>query len=494
MTEGVEITSSMGVIATGPADAARVGARIFELGGNAADATAAAALACAVLEPQAVDLGGYVLAAAVMEGTSGKVWSLDANAVAPAASREDMYKILPVRESTPGINELEYQCSVEGDANVYGPLSVAVPGFMGGVGTLWQRWGSLPWRQIVAPALQLLAEGVDYALVSSAADFKRAVINGFPSTAAILPEGATGRWKREDLVRTLNRLAEAGWRDFYEGEIGHCIADFVAEQGGVLTREDMASFTPRISDAYEGSYLDARLYTAIPPNGGYSVLEAMRDLERSGLPAESDARYWLEIAGVLRRMWSRRLGVMPPATSSPYGTIHIASADRAGNLASATISQGGLFGSCLAVPGTGIILAHGMCRFDPRPGLENSPGGKKRPLNNVCPMIIRMPGRDVALGARGGRRIVSVAVQLVERVVRQGATVRDAATRPRIHTITGDPVEISADFESHVRDSLAQAGHHLTVPNEVAGAAHGAEILSGGNILRGGGNTWAVGV
>ena len=494
MIEGVEITASQGVIATGPAGAARIGARIFELGGNAADATAAAALACTVLEPQAVDLGGYVFAAAVLDGSSDTVWSVDANAVAPSASREDMYQVLPMREGAPGINELEYGCSVEGDANVYGPLSVAVPGFVGGVGTLWQRWGSLQWDQIVAPARKLLEEGIGYGLVSSAADFKRAVISRFPSTEAILPAGAVGRWDRPDLLRTLGKLAEAGWRDFYDGEIGHCIADFVAEQGGILTREDMASFDTRTTEPYTGQYRNARLFTAIPPNGGYSVLDAMHDLENRDLALESDPRYWMEIADVLKRMWSHRLCGKPCSTASPHGTIHIAAADRAGNLVSATISQGGLFGSCLAVPGTGIILAHGMCRFDPRPGLANSPGPKKRPLNNVCPMIIRMPGRDLAIGARGGRRIVSVAVQLVDRVVRQGATVRDAATRPRLHTITGDPIEISADFESHVRDSLTHAGLRLTVPNEVAGAVHGAEILSTGEILRGSGNTWAVGV
>jgi len=87
MMEGTEITASRGVIATGPAEAARAGGRIFERGGNAMDAAAAACLACAVLEPQAVDVGGYVAAGVVLEGASGRVWSIDANSVAPAAAR-----------------------------------------------------------------------------------------------------------------------------------------------------------------------------------------------------------------------------------------------------------------------------------------------------------------------------------------------------------------------------------------------------------------------
>src|SRR5947208_5215 len=109
--EGREVVCSKGAIATGPADAARAGARIFESGGNAMDAAAAACLACAVTEPQAVDLGGYVAAGVVLEGASGRVWSIDANSVAPAAAREDMYEVLPAAPGKRGINELEYGCS-----------------------------------------------------------------------------------------------------------------------------------------------------------------------------------------------------------------------------------------------------------------------------------------------------------------------------------------------------------------------------------------------
>src|SRR5207244_756403 len=151
-------------------------------------------------------------------------------------------------------------------------------------------------------------------------------------------------------------------------------------------------------------------------------------------------------------------------------------ADAEGNLVSMTISQGGLFGSCLAVPGTGIILAHGMCRFDPHPGRVNSPGPGKRPLNNVCPLIIRAPDRDVAIGARGGRRIVSVMVQMAQRIVDFGATPYQAATAPRVHVLTGEPVEISRNFDPAVRDALATRGHLIEVSNEVAGAVHGAEV------------------
>src|SRR6185369_11880762 len=136
------------------------------------DAVAAACLACAVIEPQAVDLGGYVAAGVVLEGKTQRVWSIDANSVAPQAAREDMYETLRMRLGKRGINEIEYGCSVRDDANIYGPLSVGVPGFVAGVGTLWERWGRLKWPDVVAQAQELVERGVCYEGIQEAALLK----------------------------------------------------------------------------------------------------------------------------------------------------------------------------------------------------------------------------------------------------------------------------------------------------------------------------------
>jgi gamma-glutamyltranspeptidase/glutathione hydrolase len=491
--EGTEIVCQHGAVATGPEDAARTGADVLERGGNAFDAAAAACLACAVLEPQAVDIGGYVLAAVVLDGASGRVWSLDANTVAPAASTPGMFRIERQRPGTATVNEREYACSVADDANFYGPLSTGVPGFLGGVGMLWERWGRLPWPEVVAPAHALVQRGLPWDLVRKDVDFKRAAINRFRDTAAFMvPAGDL--WLRPDLARTLQRLAAEGWRDFYTGSLGREIADFVCAQGGILTREDMAAFSPLITEPLSTAYRGAALHTAIAPNGGFSVLSALADLESATLPPDSDTRYWTTMAATITRMWTERLADSPPTGATKHGTVHVSAADREGNLVSATISQGGLFGSCLTVPGTGIILGHGMCRFDPHPGRTNSVAPGKRPLNNVCPLLIRMPDRDIAIGTRGGRRIVSVALQLAQRVIDQNTTVHQAAVAPRIHTITGDPLEISRNFPPIMRDALQRAGYRTEVPDEVAGAAHGAELLHDSGAIRAGGNTWAAGV
>ena len=495
MITGIDIVCRNGAVATGPAEAAEAGASVLMRGGNAMDAAAAACLAASTLEPQAVDLGGYVLAAVVLEGKTGSIWSVDANTVAPAAAKEDMFQIRPPVPGQRGINEREWGCSVVDDANVHGPLAVSVPGFLAGVGTLWERWGQLEWREILAPARNLVAAGLPYERVSKDVEFKREAIERYPSTMAFLRPGPPDAlWYRPDLVRTLDQIAAAGWRDFYSGDLGCRIADFVTSQGGILTRQDMASFVPRVGEPLTATYHDAQVHTAIPPNGGFSVLAGLAGLDSISLPGDSDPSYWACIAKTLVRIWSERLADSPPVGAGPHGTVHVAAADRDGNLVSATISQGGLFGSCLAVPGTGIILAHGMCRFDPHAGRANSPGPGKRPLNNVCPLLIRLHDRDVAIGTRGGRRIVSVALQMAQRVIDRNVSPRAAATAPRIHTLTGDPIEISENFDPDIRAALQAEGYRFEVPEEVAGAAHGVEFFHDTRMIRAGGKTWSAGI
>ncbi len=490
--EGVDIVCESGAVATGPVEAAQAGADILERGGNAMDAAAAACLACAVMEPQAVDLGGYVLAAVVLDASANRVWSVDANTVAPAAATSDMFRILPRRPGN-GINEREYGVSVEDDANVHGPLATGVPGFLGGVGAIWERWGRLPWPEIVAPARALVERGIPYSLIAGDVDFKREAIARFPATAAFLERhGET--WYRPELAATLAHLAATGWHDFYTGELGRKIVDFVASQGGILTREDMAAFAPRFTDPCSATYRGAEVHTAIAPNGGFSVLGALAELAREPVLSSTDPAYWQTVARALIRLWSARLADSPPPNPSPHGTVHVAAADRDGNLVSTTISQGGLFGACFAVPGTGIILSHGMCRFDPRPGSSNSVGPGKRPLNNVAPLLIRLRDRDVAMGTRGGRRIVSVSVQMVQRIVDDGASPYQTATAPRIHTLTGDPLELSANFDPAIRAALDRSGFRTEIPDEVAGAAHGAELRLDDRRIRAGGKTWAAGI
>ena len=536
MTEGMEITSPHGAVVAGPEEAARIGARTIEAGGNAFDGAAAACLACAMLTPQSNGVGGYMAVAVVLEGKSGRVWSLDANARAPMAAREDMYEVLPASGGT-GLNDNEYGCSVKDDANVYGPLSVAVPGQMAGMGMLWERWGRLKWEEIVAPSLELLSNGFPYGPLANAIRNNEGALRRFGATAThLMPNGLPPNpddiWHRPDMEKTLGRLMVAGWRDFYDGEIGRRIADHLSGTGGILTREDMAGFEPRITEPYTAEYRGVSVYGPILPNGCLSCLQSLQMLDLFDAVSDSEVMYWHRLAEVLKLSWRDRLNYLgdpdytevpverllsrdyaagrveelrrypervdrhrfPAAGKGVPETLHVSSADSEGNVVAVTITQGAAFGSLVTVPETGIILGHGMCRLDPNPGRANSVAPRKRPLNNTAPMILRLSDRAVALGMPGGRRILSVGVQLAQRVVDFGATSHEAATAPRLHLVAEEPLEVLESLDERIVGGLEEMGHDVKVVGDVGGGSQNAEFLKEEGKVRAGGNGWAAGV
>lgn len=536
MTEGKEIYSERGVVAANPEEAARVGARILEAGGNAMDAASAASMACCMLAPMSTGVGGYICAAVVLEGESGKVWSVDANAIAPAAAHETMYEVLPRNEKGGPINEGEYQCSVRDNANVYGPLAVGPPGMMAGMGIVWERWGKLKWQEIVAPSLKLLEDGFPYDSIAVHVRQGEAIIRKFPATLAhLMPEGRLpdreDLWHRPDMDRTLKRIASAGWRDFYDGEVGQKIADHVQETGGIMTREDMATYEPRVTDPYVVQYHGANVYGPILPNGCMSSLQILHMLDCLGLPSEDTPDYWHLYAEVLKLAWRDRLrhladpdfadvpvqrllsreyasgrvetirqfpahvDKLGPADSDggAHGTLHVSTADADGNVVSMTISQGGGFGSYVTVPGTGIILGHGMCRLDPRPGRANSVAPRKRPLNNTACMIARLADRDLAIGLPGGRRIISVMPRAAQIAVDQGLSGFQISTAPRMHVQDTEPVELTESAGEGVIEALRSMGHDLKPVKGIAGVLNCAEFLKADGRTRGGTSVLAAG-
>lgn len=545
LVEGKEVESDRGAVATGPAAAARAGAEMFARGGNAMDAAAAAALACAVLEPESVDLGGYIFSGVVREGATGKIWSLDAHAVAPRSAHERMFEILPLKAGKAGINESEYDCSVADDANIHGPLSIAVPGFLAGVGTLWERWGQLSWPEIVAPSQQMVDNGFRYGPTAAAVERYLDVIRRYePMAKHLMPEGkqpsADDIWHRPGLEKTLAALSRHGWREFYSGELGRRIGRYVRGIGGILTEEDMAGYDPRVAPAYEITYRGLKVFGSLLPTGALTTLEILKMIECfPPFPPSDPVETWHRLAEIFKLAWQDRIRyvgdpdytsvpverllnksyaqgrtehlrqfpesvstIEPAALPSSLCTIHVSAADAAGNVVAATISQGLPFGSCVAVPDTGVTLSHGMSRLDPRPGLPNSVASGKRPLSNVAPLIVSLPDRTVALGTRGGRTIVNVCAQLARRFLDDSASLSDALLIPRMHVCTREPVEfLEFEFTDAVSqqtvDGLAAMGHRVVRRREKvegAGAAHCAEFLPGKKLARASGNTWAAGI
>lgn len=534
MKEGSQVTSQIGAVAAGPPGAARIGAQIMAAGGNAFDAAAATCLGCCVLQPFSTGVGGYGGCAVVKEGKTGRVWSLDFNSRAPGAAREDMFEV----ELLPGIgegrNEQEYLCKVKDDANIHGPLAAGVPGMMAGIGMLWERWGVLHWPEIVAPSLQLIEDGFPFARIAGMVKRLEKVIRRYePTCRHLMPEGRLPKpedlWRPRDLGATLAQLSSGGWREFYQGEVAARIADYVQSAGGILSREDLASYEPRVGEAPVTTYRGASAYTAELPNGGLSALQALNLMEKLPPAEDASVRDWHLLAEALKLMWRDRLrylgdpeyvevpvdrllskeyaaAILEPVLGDPTrvdtwmphvgdpdrSTLHISTADRLGNVVSVTITHGMGFGSCVTVPDTGIILGHGMWRLDPRPGQANSIAPGKRPLNNMAPLLLELPDRTVALGLPGGRRIISVAPQMARRFVDQGATSHEVAVAGRLHVEVSEPVEVSDTVSKEVVAGLLDMGHTVKVVHSVGSAAHNAEYFAGDRTVRAGGGTWSA--
>jgi gamma-glutamyltranspeptidase/glutathione hydrolase len=498
---------------------AKIGNEILTAGGNAMDAAVATALACSMVRPSACGVGGYVGAALIREGRSGKIWAVDGNGPAPLAAHPHLYEVLP-QATDRGINENEYFCSVKDDANLLGPLAVSVPGQMSALGIIHERWGRLPWAQVVAPSQQLLANGFPYDDLARSIRVMEVPLRRFPASVAhLMSKGQLPRpdeiWHRPDMERTLARLAQAGWRDFYEGEIGRTIADQVKAAGGILTREDMAQYRPRVTDPLSINYHGAKVHGAILGNGSFSALQGLLLLSSLTLPDSDTVEYWHLLAEVLKLTWRDRLRYLadPRFVSVPQdrlldpdytagrvatlvdfpgsvdlrvpnmevgpgaGTLHLSSADREGNLVSLTFSQGNTFGTCFTVPGTGIILGHGMCRLDPRPGRVNSVAGGKCPLNNTSPLMVSLPDRQVAIGLPGGRMIIAAMIRAVQLLVDRGFSSAQATQARRLHVATAEPLTLQDGESQAVADGLTALGHKVNRSPSVGGVMHGAEYF-----------------
>ena len=145
------------------------------------------------------------------------------------------------------------------------------------------------------------------------------------------------------------------------------------------------------------------------------------------------------------------------------GTIHISAADRQGNLAALTLTHGETFGARVTVDGMGLILGHGMSRFDPRPGAANCPGPGKKPLHNMCPTVVLREGRPIlALGGRGGRRIPNAVLDVLMNFVGEDRPIEESIDAPRMHTEGAAQVRCDGQWTEEGKASFRKMGYQVS--------------------------------
>jgi len=487
---------------------ADVGARILERGGNAIDAAVATAFAMTVVEPFMSTIAGSGTML-VHLARRGETVCLDFNAVAPRGAHETMYKIVG------GVSDALFPWPrVEGEANVFGHRSVAVPGSLAGLALALERYGTMTLADVLAPAIEIAQSGIvhDWYLSLKHAHCLEE-LTAFPESARTYLRNSRSIFRPPsmqpgdvvrypDLARSLTLVAREGPDAFYRGALAQAIADDMAAHGGLITKGDLAAYEVRVGPALEGRYRDLELALSPGATGGTTALEMLNILAEfpaakagwntvDGLHVRAmaskrafqDRFEHLGDAAVVKAPWERlasreharaiaaeirRLKVAPRRRGPGAGvdcTTHVGAVDRQRNMVSLTNTAVSLWGSRVVAKGTGILLNNGMIWFDPEPGKANSVASGKRALVNMVPALGFRRGRPyLTIGAPGGRAIVSAIPQVIANLVDGRGSLQAAVEAPRLHSEGGD-VLVSTRVGEAALAGLAKRGHSV-VPKE----------------------------
>jgi gamma-glutamyltranspeptidase / glutathione hydrolase len=463
-------SSRGGIVAAQNGTAARVGAEVLAAGGSAVDAVVATALALAVAEPWSSGLGG-IGHLVVHQAGADRAESIDFGPIAPRTLDPAAY---PLSGET-RTELFTWSEGVVGDHNIRGPLSFAIPSAVRGYGLAVERFGRLPWRDLVTPAVRLARSGlpVDWfttlKVANAAADLRQYeesrriwLPQGLPPVCT--SDGDLASLPLGRLAETMQRLAEAGPADFYSGEIARSIVADTQAAGGFLSADDLAHCQARIVPALEIPYHGAIFQTAPGMTAGPTLAEVLGQLAKKRFSGIPDANYFSALARALRQGYARRLDSMGDIEAGvATSTTHVTAADRQGGIASLTTTLLSLFGSHYVLPGTGILMNNGVMWFDPRPGRPNSIAPGKRALTNMCPVVVAHDGRPwFGVGASGGRRILAAVLQMANFIVDFGVDPGTAAHHPRIDVSGSDRIGIDRRLSAAIIERLsAQPGAAL---------------------------------
>lgn len=454
-------------------DAARAGARVADDGGGAADAAVASALASVVTHPGMCSLGGGAFA--LVLPPSGDPVAVDGGIAFPGRGADD--------PSDPGaVHEvrLEYGGGV---VTTVGPGSVGTPGLLAALDRVSRDHGRLPWRRLVAPARERVEDG--FPLPAACHRFLRhahaEIYARDPRSRAALHDGEGELLEAGDtvdvpgLADSLEALGREGVDLFYRGELGRRIADHVREEGGALTRRDLAAYrAPRRSPLRSG--LDGWTVSTNPlPAVGGALLSALLRLSGGLSPGPWDAGDVSRLARIQRAVEGHRRRALLDATD-PAGaveellrraetgdpsalgpprdraagrgstsTLHVSAVDSEGRACAVTCSDG--YGSGVMPPGTGIWLNNCLGERELAPGGPGSRPPGTRLTSNMAPTVGRTDGGGIlALGSPGGERIPAIVHQVLLHRIRRGAPLERAVEHPRllVHP-SGSRLRISAE-------------------------------------------------
>jgi gamma-glutamyltranspeptidase/glutathione hydrolase len=472
-------------IAAGHPESARAGASVLGRGGSAVDACVAAAVASWVAEPTVSGPGGggFML---VWDARRRRVSALDFFVAVPGAGLD--------RPPAASMDDLVVEFGTTTQLFRVGPASCAVPGVPAGLAEAHRRFGRLPWADLVEPAIRLAREGTPltdaHAALHAILD---PILRTRPESAAVfgphgrpLEIGETVRNLR--LADTLERVAERGAAELYTGATGRTISEYLLDNGGAVTRDDLASYRVVTRRALAIPYRGRTLRTNPPPSaGGVLIGHSLGVLERLQLARDPwDVRSLRLVAGALRSAQAQRTprferalyrggapalvldpdlvahaaASLPGVERSPEpvgarGTTQVSVLDADGNAASLTTSTG--CGSGVFAAETGVHLNNMLGETDlATEGVALSPGMRLTSMMSPS-LVLRGDEVELALGSSGSARIRSTLVQILTRTIDARMPLTDAILAPRLHP-SSDALDCEGGFPEGALDGLERAG------------------------------------
>lgn len=469
--------SSDGVVVTQHYLATEIGENILAQGGNAYDAAIAVGFALAVVLPRAGNIGGGGFMV-IYDEDSNDTYAIDYREKAPAASFRDMY--------------LDENGEFDILKSTFGYNAIGVPGTVHGFWSVHQRFGSLPWADLIHPAIILAERG----FVMS--DYMAQTLNNYSEKMSYYDETRNiflrnypnlkdSRLIQNDLAKTLKRIQKDGLNGFYSGETALLIAADMKENGGLITEQDLLDYRSIWRDPIKGTYRGRTIVTMPPPSsGGIHLIQMLNILENFELGSYEHNSYQyvsllsetmkyayadrseylgdpdffeVPISKIIAKEYAKiisasieELGVLPSSKINPgmyinpesNETTHFSIADRFGNVISNTYTINSAFGSGVTIKGTGILMNNEMDDFSGQPGVPNQFGllggianeiePAKRPLSSMTPTIVFDNDEPfLAIGSPGGSRIITAVLQIILNVIDFEQSLEEATDSKRVH-------------------------------------------------------------
>ena len=473
------VWAANGMVSAQESLAAAIGRDIMERGGNAVDAGVAVAFALAVTLPRAGNIGGggFML---VHDAKTGQTHAIDYREMAPGGAARDMF--------------LDAKGDPDSDKSLYSGAASGVPGTVAGMRLALEKYGTMKWEDVIAPAIRLAEEGITVTPeLADSIEAERKYLTKYPATMKIFfKEGGESyrpgdRLVQADLAKTLKKIAAEGPDGFYKGEVAEAISRAVQADGGLITPADMAAYKVVERAPVKGSYRGYEIVSMPPPSsGGVHLIQILNALEgypiaalgqnsaetihlmaetmklayadRSEYLGDPDfvdvpvaaltsKAYAADMRAKISADFARPAAQIAPANLAPYEsdqTTHFSVVDKDGNAVSNTYTINFNYGSGLVADGTGVLMNNEMDDFSAKPGTPNGFGliggdanaiqAGKRPLSSMTPTIVLKDDKVwLVTGSPGGARIITTVLQVVMNMIDHGMNVAEASTAPRVH-------------------------------------------------------------